>query len=360
VIMSMLCTVGESEGLEAGPKSGNGRRGYCISALVLAVALLGGSRAAPAAIVYLPDLPDFYQHQLSGSDAGNMYNIPANFAGYTDPLAPSYSLTQPVNTGGPGVQWERDGGWCLIAGYTDAFYQLDLHGASGVFNHGGVHTWLERMAFGISDLAIDTFGFGGAPKLTIDQFMAFYVGANKVEHDIYTWNAAAGRVRLNGVNTAYTSMDALYQDQIAAGHDAVMNIVNPAGNNPAWWWTAAAGEAPKAGHFHTLAGAGFDAASSTIYYADPNDQGNGAATADWGFPYANAAALPVGAGFYGSNTMAADGTLGGAGGYSGALVNQIDVLFVPGAPEPSSIISLAVGFGVLALVRRLNKTSARA
>jgi hypothetical protein len=317
--------------------------------LTLALALFGGLRTGLAAPVYLADLPDFYQHQLSGSNGANAFNIPGPFAGYSNPTTASYDLTQPVDTGGPGVQWERNGGWCLITAFTDAFYQLNQHGAPGLFDHGGTHTWLERSAYGIEDLAIKTFGFGGAATQTIDQFMASYVGPNTVEHDVYTWNAALGRVMLNGVGTSYTSMYALYRDQIAAGHDAILNIINPSGNNPAWWWTAAAGEAPAAGHFHRLAGAGYDDATNTIYFADPNNQGSGPGMANWGFPYAVGAALPVGAAYYDSNTMAADGTLGGAGGYGGAVANQIDVLFTI-TPEPSSIIELGMGFGLVGLL----------
>ena len=111
------------------------------------------------------------------------------------------------------------------------------------------------MCYAISDFAVDTFGFGGATKRDTDQFMAFWVGENVVKHDIYTFSA--GKVQKNGVNTAYTSMFDLYKDQITAGHNCVLTITNPAGNNPHWWWTGGEfgrGGTIANGEFHTLAG----------------------------------------------------------------------------------------------------------
>ena len=82
--------------------------------------------------------------------------------------------------------------------------------------------------------------------------------------------------------------------------------------------------------------------------------GTGAATANWGFPYALNAALPVGGAYYGSNTMNADGTFGNAGEYNGTKVFQIDTLFVP---EPG--MAALAGTGFLAIVVRRRQYAGR-
>jgi hypothetical protein len=306
-------------------------------------ALLGLTIGASAAPVYLSDLPDFYQHQLSGSDASNPFARPANFAGYSDPAVPDYSNTQPLDDSGPGVQWERNGGWCYIASFTDVFYQLDKRGASGLFDHGGEHTWLERMNYAISDLAIHVWGLGGVERQPIREFIADKVGPDRIAIDIFTWDIGLSRVMRNGEATSFTSMYTLYRSQVAMGNSAVFDLINPGPANPEWWWNSS---------YHRVAAAGYDDETSAIYFADPNGNGNDPALANWGHPYEEDDPLPVGESYYNFNTMDESGALSGSSGFSGAQVRNLFVLSI--VPEPSTYALLLLGgaASLWALTRR--------
>lgn len=301
-----------------------------------------GAAGAP---VYLSDLPDFYQHQLSGSDASNPFSRPGNFAGYSDPTVPSYSNLQPLDDGGPGIQWERNGGWCHIASFTDVFYQLDKRGAYGLFDNGGEHTWLERMNYAISDFAIKTWGLGGVQKQTVSQYIADKIGPDRIAIDIFTWDVGLSRVLRNGETTSFTSMYTLYRSEVAMGNSAVFDLINPGPANPEWWWTST---------YHRVAAAGYDDETSTIYFADPNGKGNDPALADWGHPYAEDDPLPVGQDYYNSNTMDESGMLSGSGGFGGAQVRNLFVLSI--VPEPSTFALLVFGAVASMLASRRRKS----
>ena len=104
----------------------------------------------------------------------------------------------------------------------------------------------------------------------------------------------------------------------------------------AWW----------GGSYHQVTGAGYNNdGTNTVYYADPNNAGSGAAGANWGHPYAGAAPLPVGAAFYDSGRMNADGTFS-TGAYAGSSFTRFDVFFA--VPEPGSFVITIVS-GCLAV-----------
>lgn len=314
-----------------------GTRGGLVVLALMSLTVV--SRATP---VYESDLPDFYQHQLSGSDPSAPFNRPGSFSGYSDPSVPSYSTLQPYNDGGPGIQWERNGGWCHITAFTDVFYQLDKNGASGLFDHGGDYTWLERMNYAISDFAIKAWGFGGVQKESVRQFIDGTIGNNRVTMNSFSWDSSLLRVLCNGEATSFTSMYSLYSYQLAIGNSAVLNLVNPGTANPDWWWSSS---------YHMVAAAGYDNESSDVYYADPNGNGSDPTLENWGHPYGLNDALPIGASYYNSNTMDETGLLSGTGEFSGALVNYIYVLSV--VPEPSTYALFGIGaIGMLMVMRR--------
>src|SRR5262245_30651590 len=103
-------------------------RRMILCGVLLEVAALGVS--ASAAPTFLPDIPDFYQHQKSGSDAANApYKFPtgantvprpaAFTPGYANPTDRSwwewgYNPNTAGSTGGGAS------GWCCTAAFTNA------------------------------------------------------------------------------------------------------------------------------------------------------------------------------------------------------------------------------------------------
>ena len=240
--------------------------------VVFCAASLCAAAVGSAAPVFLPDLPDFYQHQLSGSDPSKPFDRPANFAGYANPTTPVYSNIIPLDNGGPGVQWERNGGWCYITSFTSAFYQLDKNGASGLFDHGGNYNWLERMNYAIADFAIHAWGFGEAGPQSASQFITNKIGADRISLDLFTWDVGISQVLRNSQPTAFDSMYSAYSNLLASGNSVVLNLTNPGPANPDWWWSSS---------YHMVAAAGYNDATSEIYFADPNNKGSDPGLADW-------------------------------------------------------------------------------
>lgn len=309
-----------------------------IQACVVWLVCAGSACGARAAPVMLADVPDFYQHQLSGSDPSAPFGRPGLFAGYSDPLTPTYSTRVPIDDGGPGIQWERNGGWCYITAFTDVFYRLDRQGVSGLFDHGGDRTWLERMNYAIGDFAIKAWGFGGVPRMSASQFVDATVGANRVTIDCLTWDATLGVVRRNGEPTGSTSMYEAYAGELGLGRSAVLNLVDPGGSNPDWWWARS---------YHMVAAAGYDDATSGVFFADPNGSGSDPDSMNWGHPYGAGDPFPSGAGYYQSAVMDGAGILSGAGVFSGAQVKDIYVLTI--VPEPSAWALVLAGLAGVAL-----------
>lgn len=323
-------------------------------AVLLCNTALSVARGAP---IYIPDLPDFYQHQWSGSSAVAPYNnpgagtakpfaLPGGAGGaYANPATPSYVRAVPVANAGPGVQWENTGGWCWPASFTDILYQLDHHGAAGLFTHTpglgdpAAPTWLQRMTYAIEDTEIKMFNPAVPVGSEMDTVINSWVGPNRVHHDVYTWNGAVA-VK-NGVATTLNSMFTVYRQQLANGHDVLIRI-DGTPTAPAWWATS----------YHQIAGSGYDSTNGTVYYADPNNAGSGAAGANWGHPYAAGAVLPVGAAFYDSGRMNADGTFS-TGAYAGAGFEKFDVFYV--VPEPGTWLTIIMG-GCMALVFQCRRT----
>lgn len=319
--------------------------------LSLVVCLACQSLAASAAPVFLSDLPDFYQHQLSGADASAPFGRPGRFDGYSNPLEPTYDTLLPLDDGGPGVQWERNGGWCRIVALTDVFYRLDRQGVAGLFDHGGNHSWLEHMNYAISDFAINAWGFTGNPPMSTSAFIEAKVGANRVRIDWLTWDANLGQVLSNGNPTPFTSMYSAYASQLKLGHSAVLNLVDPSTSNPDWWWAKS---------YHMVAAAGYDDSTSAIFYADPNGRGSDPASMNWGHPYGLDDPLPVGSPYYQSSIMDRGGLLSGDDVFAGALMKDMFVLSI--VPEIDSagmgsvIALLGLGLGLLGRRRVVHTT----
>ena len=258
--------------------------------VVLDVVALGlGASAAPT---FLPDIPDFYQHQKSGSNAANIpYKFPtganpvprpATFTpGYANPTDRSwwewgYNPDTAGSTGGGA------GGWCCIAAFTNAFYYWDVHGFSGLFNHGGVEPLLNRANYAIEDLAIDFFDMNGTGASTIPQFMDFYLPGGRPTYSEYFLDGGQVKKSNNpsacgfglicdpaaSTNTGFTSLFDFYKSQINA-KNSVLVYIEPGAGTTAWWT-----------NFHVVTGAGFD--NNILYFADPNDTARGT---NWGAQY---------------------------------------------------------------------------
>jgi hypothetical protein len=320
-----------------------GARSDCWGYLALACALAFAAPAGRATPVFLPDLPDFYQHQLSGSDPSKPFDRPANFAGYANPTTPVYSNIIPLDSGGPGVQWERNGGWCYITSFTSVFYQLDKNGASGLFDHGGNYNWLERMNYAIADFAIHAWGFGEAGPQSASQFITNKIGADRISLDLFTWDVGLSRVLRNSQPTGYDSMYSAYSNLLASGNSVVLNLTNPGPANPDWWWSSS---------YHMVAAAGYNDATSEIYFADPNNKGSDPGLADWGHPYAEDDPLPVGESYYNFNTMDATGLLSGSGGLGGSQVQTMYVFSIVPEPATSGLLLVGVAVSLWAMKRR--------
>ena len=310
---------------------------------IFCMAMFALTAVAPAAPVFVQDVPDFYQHQLSGYDASRPFGRPTNFAGYSNPTIPTYSNIQPGDNGGPGIQWERNGGWCYITSFTSAFYQLDKKGASGLFNQGGDHTWLERMNYAITEFAIHAWGFAEAGPQSAQEFITEKIGAGRITLDRLTWDADISGVRCNNEVTPFTSMYGAYRDQLAFGNSIVLDLINPGPANPDWWWSHS---------YHMVAAAGYNDATSEVYYADPNNKGNVPAQAGWGYAYEETDPLPVGESYYNFNSMDESGFLSGSGGLGGAQVRAMYVLSIVPEPSTYALLLLSGAASLVALKRR--------
>jgi hypothetical protein len=332
--------------------------------VVLHVLALGIS--ATAAPTWLPDIPDFYQHQKSGSDGANApYKFPtgANTVarpaiftpGYANPTDRSwwewgYNPNTAGSTGGAA------GGWCCIAAFTNAFYYWDVHGFNGLFNHGGVQPLLNRANYAIEDLAIDYFDMNGTGGRTFPQFMDFYLPGGRPTYDEYFLNG--GQIKKSNMpgscgfgiicdpaastNTGFTSFLDFYKSQINAGNAVLLYIEKGAGTT-AWW-----------GNYHVLTGAGFD--NNTVYFSDPNDTARGV---NWGAQYMPGDTLVPAAGatdadriaFYSKVTIGADGMTFSDGSYPTSTITRLYVLAVP---EPTTLALVFIGLGAV-LQRRLRR-----
>jgi hypothetical protein len=364
------------------------------------LALLAWTSAVQGVPFFKPDLPDFYQHQKSGSDPAKAYNAPD--------LAPS----DPPNPLRPGYTnpdwWEDGGGWCCIAAFTNSFYFLDKHGAPGLFDHSnldpvvgppfhGGRTWQERMAYAIEDLAIDTFGLqlggdpdgggprtrsavDGGPQHTIPDFLAKYgYGPDKLLYSEFFLDGG-NVVRSDGASicgtdvcipppaatpTPFTSLFDVYYQELLRSEDVVFRIEYPAGTvDPTkscadqglpWWCFS----------YHMVTGAGVerDATMRKLWFADPNNTLHGV---DWGHPYTNADKLPIPdltdpadiARYYEMVMLRADERTLDTGPYAGTMITR--VFTTSPIPEPSTFllwVTGVAGCGMALWRRRYRHTS---
>ncbi len=349
-----------------GPREMKRQPTLCLFGIgVLALTLLAWLPDAYGIPFFKPNLPDFYQHQKSGSDPAKPYGIPALAPDDPpNPLRPGYTN---------GNWWEDKGGWCCIAAFTNSFYFLDKRGFHGLFDHsekspsglGGRpedqgRSWQERMAYAIEDLAIDTFGLGlngdpdGAgprtrqavtknPQKTIPDFLQKYgFGDSLVYSEYFLDGGKVKRASICGfdvcspgpgsVDTSFTSLFDVYYKELLRSEDVVFRIEYPPGTvDPSksctdqglpWWCHS----------YHLLTGAGVERTKDdrTLWFADPNNTFHGA---DWGHPYTGTDPLPVPmdpvndpverARFYEEGMLRADLATFGTGPYANAAVTRI-------------------------------------
>jgi|CXWL01.1.fsa_nt_gi hypothetical protein len=346
---------------------------YCVTLAVCLCATVSAARAAP---IYEANLPDFYQHQKAGATA--WFEL-----GYVAPAIPA-------NTAVPGYAngnwWESDGGWCGTTAWTDIMYHWDQKVAvADLFDHSkpavhdAVHngkTWLERFNYLNEDMATWNNQPPGNAGCIGPAGIRDYVGTHgwgNATLDEYDFGPRIGgggnivRRKPNGgalENTTYTSLFEAYAALLPSDATVVLEILpRPVDADPQPWW----GAPNVARSFHFIAGAGVEAATNSVYFADPNNTNlqvgapgmitppGGTPTITplgWGFPYPADAAIPIGAAHYQVGTMT-DGITFDNGPYNGAYIQHLYTL----APEPATVLMLV---GALALLRRRRTVTVKA
>ncbi len=142
-----------------------GRRVW-VPTIVLGALLFWGLETHGAPF-FKPDVPDFYQHQQSGSDPAQPFNMP-ELAPADPPIVMQGGMERLMPGFTNGNWWEDGGGWCCVTAFVNSFYFLDRHGFRGLFDGDPTKPWQERMAFAIEDLAIGLLGLvpdGGDPTV---------------------------------------------------------------------------------------------------------------------------------------------------------------------------------------------------
>jgi hypothetical protein len=222
------------------------------------------SQAAP---VVMANIPDFYQHQL-----------------YTGMSA-----------------WENAGasGWCRPAAIVDALYPWQVQAAySGLFNNNITKTgiWLGAANTAIAGVA-GTLNPGGLGE--INNYLenagvgptAAIAGKPSLLSMWYRVDPTSGNVSVALANHqfelvrkggALTTAFELYSDQMAQGRSTLVTLRATEVGQNGLWWSGSNNGALGPGNFHTVAGAGYDLATRSILFADPDsNKGNLAANAGW-------------------------------------------------------------------------------
>lgn len=341
----------------------------------LIAAMTGSAGAAVSWLGGAPSIPDYYQHQLGNqARAENPDPLPVPTAAV--PGGPSYAQdawwegrTLPNGT-------RVGGGWCGTTAWTNALKYWDDHGYRGLIDRtaqGGAHAgknWLEQYTYSNGALALTQNATDGGCAWV--SAVRSYVRANTtsaanptgVDPTIhrYKWNSTPGRVETitgaegtewdpaiaSAAQGRFTTMWDILTTAISEGFTAVVKIGESPNNSPAGepnnghWW----------GNFHVLTLAGVDGALGTnarAFLADPNDSyRSGAHSGGWGVPYAGTDALPMGADYYASISIGADGRTFTSGAYNGSAIDQIWIMQVP---APGSAMLAGIGF-MLAFRRR--------
>ncbi|CAG0964926.1 hypothetical protein PHYC_00929 [Phycisphaerales bacterium] len=343
-------------------------------AMSLVAAITGSAGAAVSWLGGAPSIPDYYQHQLGNPGRAVSPNpLPVPTAAV--PGAPNYAQDAwwEGRTRSDGVR--VGGGWCGTTAWVNALKYWDDHGYRGLIDRsaqGGAHAdknWLEQFTYSNGSLALTQNATDGGCAWV--SAVRSYVRANTatdqnpggVDPTIrrYKWNSTPGRVETitgaegteydpaiaGAAQGTFTTMWDILTTAVSQGFTAVVkigespnNAPNGDSNNGHWW-----------GNFHVLTLAGVDGALGTnarAFLADPNDSYRGGAhSAGWGVPYAATDALPMGADFYASITIGADGRTFTSGAYNGSAIDQIWLMQVP---APGSTV--LAGLGLLLAARR--------
>lgn len=336
-----------------------------VGTLVLAGFLLVPS-AARAVPYFLPNLPDFYQHQLSGPKVNVENDALIDFAppDAMPASAPNYDMT---------VNWWEDGfGWCCVTAFVNSFYYLEKRfNWPGLFTRPGGEkkTWQEQMVYAIEDMAIKYFGLKG-PGLTLAQyakdvaksaaagakgrtlsFSQFTLSGGKVQEQ--DADATGMLLAPKDISGTFSSLFDVYRQELCKGQDVEIKWEFPSGvppGTPVPWW------APS---LHVTTGAGVadckSAADTTLWFADPdkrNDILDGAYLPfDVREPYPDDAtlAIPVGEIHYDEVSLNASGCIT-SGIYTGACITTLyDVSVVP---EPGGALVLLSGLTALVDIGR--------
>lgn len=375
--------------------------------LIVAAVWLWAPGAAGGPLFFKPDLPDFYQHQKSGSDPAKPFKqpdlAPADPPIVVDPVTGMEQIKPGFTNGN---WWENSGGWCCVAAFVNSFHFLDRNGFPGLFNGDPAKPWQQRMAFAIEDLAIDFLGLipngdpdgagprmrsdKGGPRKSIPEHLAKHgYGPDKLEFSEYFWDEAAGKVKqvtpAGIVDAPFATMFDVYHAELLRSEDVVvrMEILTAAEQarfnvlarkfrdgtitvaellelrgllaivEHVWWGIS----------FHVVTGAGVDRdkAQRMLWFADPDNTFRGSG---WGHPYLDTDALPVPmdpmtnaaerAKYYEEAMFEADGRTfktgpyadpDGAGPRRAAAIARI--FTVSPVPEPSTLLLFGSGLAAL-------------
>jgi hypothetical protein len=235
------------------------------TAIFTLLLILGVARPSQAASVIMPNIPDFYQHQLWKPDGSSSWESDGGWCQFTAIVDALYPWTVQANYAGlldPNIT--KAGTWLGAANTTIA----GVHGTFDTSGLGAINNHLKMRGFGVSA------AIAGNPSLLS---MWYSVDPTTGNVSVHLAGNRVEVVQKGGAN--YSGFD-FYKDQLDQGRSTIVTFrPTVAGQNGLWWAGGLGG-----GNFHSVAGAGYDAATRSILFADPDsNKGNLRANAGW-FP----------------------------------------------------------------------------